>query len=162
MGIETVLFMAFAGMQAISALTSAQNQAKAAVAQGNIAMENKAKETRYRAARQTVSFLNSGLDMEGTPSLVVDETYTTGLKDIRAIGANANAQSKNFIAQGRSEAISAIMGGMKGLPSGSMGSMFETAGSYLPESSLYSLNNMGFGESAYNMLELKDQRAGLY
>lgn len=161
MGIETILFAAFTGMQAISSLMSAQNNAEAAVQQGNIAMENKAKETRYRAARQTVSFLNSGIEMEGTPSLVVDETYTTGLKDIQQIGANANAQSSNFIAQGRSEAISAIVGGMSGM-SGSMGSMFETAGSFLPESVLYDINAAGGGNFAYEALMLKDQRAGLY
>ncbi len=162
MGIETILFAAFTGLQAISSLMNAQSQADAAVKTGEYNMENEAKKVRYAAARQTTSFLSSGLSLEGTPTDVIQETYNTGIKDIKQIGANANSQSSNFIAQGRSQAIGAIAGGLKGLPSGSFGAMFDTAGSFAPDSFAYGLNNAGFGNDAYNMLQQKDQRAGLY
>lgn len=159
MGIETVLFMAFTGMQALSSIMSAQSQADAAVKQGNIDMAEKAKQTRYAAARQNVSFLNSGITLEGTPSLVIDETFNTGLADIRQIGANANAKSENFIAEGRMKAISAIAGGMSGMGGGT-GSMITQAGSFLPDNALFGLNNAGFGNDAFSMMEAKDARGG--
>lgn len=163
MGIETIAFAALTAMSAISKISAGKQQAKAAIQEGNINAANKAKETRYKAARQTLSFLNSGLTLEGTPSSVVDDTYATGIADTNQIISNANSKSKNIIAQSRSEAISTIASsfagaGMGSSMSGSMGSMFSTAGSYLPESFAYSANNAGFGNSAYDMLSMKDAR----
>lgn len=162
MGIETILFAAFTGLQALSTMMSANAQADAAVRQGNIAMQEKAKETRYKAARQNVSFLNSGITLEGTPSMVIDETYTTGLADIKQIGNNANATASNYIAEGRTKAIGQIAGAFGNFAAGSGGSMVTTAGSYLPDKALFKLNDMGFGNDAFSMMEAKDQRMGIY
>lgn len=157
MGIETILFAAFTGLQAVSGMMQAQSQAKSAVAQGNIQMQERAKQVRYAAARQNVSFLNSGLSLEGTPMDVINETFDTGLADIRAIGANANAQSKNIIGQARTQAIGQIAGAFG---DGSFGGMVTSAGSYLPDTALFSLNKAGFGNSAFEMMEMKDARGG--
>lgn len=156
MGIETILFAAFTGLQAVSGMMQAQSQAKSAVAQGNIQMQERAKQVRYAAARQNVSFLNSGLSLEGTPMDVINETFDTGLADIRAIGANANAQSKNIIGQARTQAIGQIAGAFGG---GSFGGM-TGAGSFLPDAALFGMNKAGFGNSAFEMMSAKDARGG--
>lgn len=162
MGIETILFMAFTGLQAVSGMMNAQSQADAAVKQGNLQMAEKAKQVRYATARQNVSFLNSGLSLEGTPMDVINETFDTGIKDIQAIGANANAQSKNIIGQARTQAIGQIAGAFGGMGGGGggFGGMATAAGSYLPDTALFSLNKAGFGNDAFSMMEMKDTRGG--
>lgn len=160
MGIETILFAALTGLSAISKMNAAEKQAKQTVREGELVAKEKAKEIRYKVARQTSSFLNSGLTLEGTPNIVIGETFSTGLEDINNIRNNYNTKSKNLISAGRQEAISTIAGGFAsaGMGGGSMGSMFQTAGSYMPESFAYGLNNAGFGNDAYSMLEMKDAR----
>lgn len=160
MGIETALFLALSVISASGKMNQAKSAAGQTVANGEIAAKEKAKEVRYKVARQTSSFLNSGLTLEGTPQDVIGDTFDTGLQDIGQIRTNANNQSKNIISSARSEAIGQIAGsfGMAAMSGGSAGSMFETAGSYAPDSFAYGLNKAGFGNSAYDMLSLKDAR----
>lgn len=159
MGIETILFAAFTGLKAISEMNAANKAAKVNAREGEIVAKEKAKEVRYKAARQTVSFLNSGVTLDGTPQDVLGETFSTGKEDITNIRSNYNNKSKSIISAGRTQAIGTIASGFgMAAAGGSMGSMFDTAGSYLPESALFKMNDAGFGSSAYNMLELKDAR----
>lgn len=159
MGIETIIFAALTGLKAISQMNAAEKQAKNAVREGEIVAKEKAKEIRYKAARQTQSFLSSGLTLEGTAQTILDETFDTGKEDIANIRASYNNKSKNFISAGRTAAIGTIASGFGNAAlAGSAGSMFETAGSYLPESASFALNDAGFGNSAYNMLSMKDAR----
>lgn len=162
MGIETVIFAALAGLQAVSKMSAAESAAKATIKKGEIDASQSALKTRYAAAKQTASFLASGITLEGTPMDVVNETFKTGKEDVANIRDNANATAKNQISTGRSQAIDSIMGSFKGADiMGSAGSMFDTGLSYLPESASYGLNNMGFGNDAFNALEMKDMRAGI-
>lgn len=127
---------------------NAKNQAQANLDAANLASKEKAKQIRYAAARQTTSFLSSGLTLEGTPDAVIGETYSTGLEDLNQISKNANttnsnlinitnvtnsnlissanAQSKLTVAKGRAEAIDAIVGGFSNFSMG--GSGFQTGG----------------------------------
>lgn len=161
MGIETILFMAFTGLQAVSSMMNANSQADAAIRTGNLQMQEQAKKTRYAAARQTTSFLNSGITLEGTPQDVIQETFTTGIADVKQIGANANTTANNIIGEARTKAIGSIASSFGSFSSGGT-SLTTQAGSYLPDSALFSLNNAGFGTDAYSMLEAKDQRMGIY
>lgn len=162
MGIETILFAAFTGLQAISKMNAANAQAKSIVQQGEINAENSAKQTRLKAASANASFLNSGVTLDGTPNLAINDIFDVGLKDVNQIRSNANSSAKNTIAKGRSDAISGIMTNFAGASAaGSMGSMFTTAGSYLPDSFAYGLNSAGGGNLAYDMLSKSDARAGL-
>ena len=159
MGIETILFAALTGLKAISQMNQAKSQANSIIDEGNLATKEQAKKTRYAAATQTTNFLNSGITLEGTPNSVIDETFKTGQADIKNIANGYNTKAKNTISAGRSAAISTITSGFAGASlGGSMGSMFETAGSYLPESTLYGINSAGGGNFAYDALSLKDAR----
>lgn len=159
MGIETILFAALTGLKAISQMNQAKSQAKSIVAEGNLATKEQAKKTRYAAATQTTNFLNSGITLDGTPNDVIGETFKTGLEDVHNIQSGYNMKAKNAIAAGRSAAISTITSGFAGASlGGSMGSMFETGASYLPESALYGINSAGGGNFAYDALSLKDAR----
>lgn len=126
MGIETILFAAFTGLKAISQMNAANKAAKVNAREGELVAKEKAKEIRYKAARQTVSFLNSGVTLDGTPQDVLGETFSTGQADITNIRHNYDNKSKSIISQGRTEAIGTIASGFGNASiAGSMGSMFD-------------------------------------
>lgn len=151
--------MALSTISAASSMNQAGKQAKAVVAQGNVALAEKAKSIRYAAAKQTTSFLNSGLTLEGTPNTVIGETFDTGLLDLKNMSAGYNSQAKNIIGQARADAIGKIASGFgSAAMGGSMGSMFSTGASYLPDNALFNMNNAGFGNTAYSAFDIKDSR----
>lgn len=141
MGIETILFAVFTGIQAISQIQTAKKEAKAVTRaaeararalklEGDLATKERAKSLRLRVARQASSFLSSGLTLEGTPEAVLNESFEVGFADIKNIGRNfqttidntisaANAQSKSIVAAGRTAAIGTIVGGFANFSFGS-------------------------------------------
>lgn len=155
MGWESILTTALstAGdfIKSSQANSNAKNEANAIVAEGNIQAKNKAREIAYKAGTQRVSFLNSGLTLEGTPMNVIDQTFTTGLEDINQIASNYNNKAKGVISAARSKAISSMANSFAGfsLPGGSSNSGFSS----IRETSAYALNDMGYGNTAYNMLD---------
>lgn len=155
----TLLFAAFTVFQASQQIKAGKAEAKAIVKQGELAGVEKAKQIRHKVARQTSSFLNAGLALEGTPEAVISETFATGKADVAQIAENTNIRSKNAIRSARSRAIGTIV---KGFIGASAGSLFSTAipkaASFLPEQSLFALNQAGFGSTAFEALEFKDLR----
>jgi hypothetical protein len=121
MGVETALIIGSTLLKAGSQMSAAQDAADAEVGRANLEAENKAKQTRYRAASQQLSFLNSGLTLEGTPMSAIQSTFRVGLEDIDLIRSNATKKAKNFLSEGRSQAIGSIASGFSGLEFGSSG-----------------------------------------
>lgn len=130
MGVETALLIGSTLLQASSQMSAAKRNADAEIDEANLVAKNKSKETRYRAAQQQLSFLNSGLTLEGTPMSAIQSTFSTGLEDIELIQSNASKRAKNIISEGRSQAIGTIVGGFSGMAgSSSSGGMFSSFGS---------------------------------
>jgi hypothetical protein len=151
MGIETAIFVSLIAAQAISQVSNASSQAKVARTnalakssalkqEGDLAVSEKAKEIKLRGARQTSSFITSGLTMEGTPMDVLNETFDVGIADIQNIGRNYQtnrenvlrggaAESSSIINAGRTEAIGTIASGAGSYAGGSgAGAMFGAQG----------------------------------
>lgn len=133
MGAEIALILSIGStlLVADQAARSAQSQAKAAVAEGDIAAENKAKQTRLRVARQQLSFINSGLTLEGTPMSVLEGTFATGLEDIQQIQSNAQTTAKNALRAGRTQVLGGLAQGAAGAFGGG-GSIFSGGGFTVP------------------------------
>jgi hypothetical protein len=166
MGIETALFAAASIASARATTSAAKSEAKAVVKQGTLAAKNKATETIVGAAKIRSSFLNSGLTLEGTPSAVIRGAYTTGMDDVTQIAENANTKSKNIMGAARTKAITSLISSAAGAWGGSslgfgdaLQSGVSSVASYLPESTLGSLNEFGFGETAFSAFMKKDARA---
>ncbi len=113
----TIVFLALTAAKAVSQVSNASSRAKvvsqnasakaeALKAEGDIAVKERAKEVRLRAARQASSFITSGLTLEGTPTDVIDETFEVGIADIENIGANFQTSRRNIISSGNAEAQS--------------------------------------------------------
>lgn len=129
MGLETIAILGLALFQADAAIGQSEDEAQAVIDQANLDAENKSKETRLRAARQQVSFLNSGLTLEGTPLSAINSTFDTGIADVNQITSNANKQAKNIIASGRTQAIGSLGQAALGTSFGG-GDMFAGSGTF--------------------------------
>jgi hypothetical protein len=116
MGLETAI--AFAAVSAASGVYNASQQTKQAkkaaqtqVVEGDLRASELAKKAKASVASQRVSFLNSGLSLEGTPLSVMESTLSSGLEDVTLTQSNAQQAAKNTIAAGRSAAISSVLSG---------------------------------------------------
>lgn len=151
MGWESILTTALSVggefLKSNQAAGNAKREAQAIVDEGNIKAKNKAREVMYKAGTQRVSFLNSGLTLEGTPMNVIDQTFDTGIEDINQIASNYNNKAKATISSARSSMISNLANSFSGfgVPGGAV--------SGLREQTAYALNNAGFGNTAYEMLD---------
>lgn len=118
----TAVMVGLSAVSAASQVSQAKKQAKATIAEGNIVAANKAKEVARKTAAQRVSFLNSGLTLEGTPMSVMESTFNTGLEDIGQISQNYNRIAKSQISAGRTSALSTMASSFAGASMPSMGS----------------------------------------
>lgn len=162
MGVETAIIIGLSAASAVGQISNANREAKDTIKQGNLETQNKAKQIIARTAAAQSSFLTSGLTLEGTPSAALNSMFDSGLEDISQLGSNYNSKAKSIISQGRTAALGTLAGSFAGASFGSGGltSAFESAGSYLPDSFAYGLNDLGFGESATNMINISDKRNG--
>lgn len=160
MGIETAIILGLTALSAVSTMSAANKEAEAAIKEGNIVAANKAKETKLKAARLQTSFLNSGLTLEGTPMATINDTFSTGLADINQISSNYNSKAKAAISKGRSSVLSSFASTFMGMGAAEAGlsKMFTSA----TESTAFALNDMGFGNTAFDMLEASDNAAGVF
>lgn len=117
----TAIYVGLSVVGAASQASAAKQQAKATIQQGNIASANRAQEIARKAATQRVSFLNSGLTLEGTPMNVIESTFNTGLQDLNQISSNYNKAAKNQISAGRSAALSSLASSFSGIDFGGGG-----------------------------------------
>lgn len=104
---------------AIGGYNSAKSQARQTIKQGEREAQNRADEIMKLASRQRVLYLHAGLELEGTPQAVVNDTYNTGIADVKAIRAAYNQQAKNIITQARAN----LLGGLAKAGTSLMGSM---------------------------------------
>lgn len=118
MGIETIAMIGFSLLQAGAANKQAKREAKAIVESQNIQNKNKALEISRKAANAKVSFLNSGVTLEGTPSLAISSIFNTGIEDINLASRNAETRAKNVISNARNESLAnigkTVIGGFAG------------------------------------------------
>lgn len=157
MGIETIAFLALSAVSASMKMNDAKKQAEGVAREGELVAKEKAKEVRYKVARQTSSFLNSGLTLEGTPQDVIGETFSTGKEDIGNIQSNYNAKSKNIISSARTEAIGQIAGSFAGASlGGSAGSMFGATSAGVQ--SAYNGTGFGTGYDVYKSVNNPSNR----
>jgi hypothetical protein len=159
MGIETAIILGLSVASAAGEIRQSEKQAAAVARQGELEAKNKAKDVRLNVARQTASFLNSGLELEGTPMASIQGMYKTGLKDVNQIRENTNIQTRNIISQGQSAAMSTLAQAGMGY-AGGVG--LEKIGSAVTENVAYGMNNLGFGNEAYDLLQASDIRNGFY
>lgn len=128
MGWETLAIAGFQGMQAVNTMKQGDRAANAAVAQGQIALQNSANNTIRTTGKLQSSFLQSGLTLEGGPMDVITRAFASGNTDLSRIASNTNATAKNDINSARSKAIEGLVQGVGGASMGS--SLMSGAGDF--------------------------------
>lgn len=112
MGVGAVVAAAVVGTLGTASAIGKYNQEKSAARwkakEGQQAMENRKKEILQLAAKQKMAYLDAGLDLEGTPQSVIQETYQTGVEDVKAISDSYNQQITNQIRIARAELVGGI------------------------------------------------------
>jgi hypothetical protein len=109
MGVGAAIAVAALGTaSAIGKYNQEKSAARWKAKEGQQAMENRKKEILQLAAKQKMAYLDAGLDLEGTPQSVIQETYQTGVEDVKAISDSYNQQIKNQIMAARAELVGGI------------------------------------------------------
>lgn len=137
MGIETAAVV-MAGLQvANGVMTAKDSQKQAKYANDAIMKATKQKvdikrlETSRTIASQKVGYLKSGVELVGSATDVLYDTFSTSEKDINAMVNDANTQMRNNTKQATSSARAALLQGIMGagqtmLMAGSMQSNLPT------------------------------------
>lgn len=104
-------------LKGIGGYNQSKSNARAYATQAGIQARNRAQDIQALASVQKMSFLNSGVELTGTPAAVINDTYNTGLEDLEAIRSGYQTQIKNSLVQGRSNLLgvlgTAAVGGYK-------------------------------------------------
>ena len=66
------------------------------------------RDTKRLRSRQLVNFLKSGVQLEGTPLAILEETEKLGAEDIESLERQEQAQIGRFEAQGRTALLSGV------------------------------------------------------
>ncbi len=117
MGVETAVALGFTALSATGNLLAANEQQEAAEQQARITEAESAEAARVRRielkkfeAVQRGRFLSSGVTIEGSPLLVLEETRREGEKEVRAIRRFGAARAETFRQTGRAAALRGITG----------------------------------------------------
>lgn len=108
MGIETAIIAGLGLASAIGNFNQQKSEARQTAHHGTIEAAKRANEIKSLAAKQRVSYLQAGLELEGTPQAVINDTYNTGMQDIHAISEGYNQQSKNIMNKARANLLGDI------------------------------------------------------
>ncbi len=105
MGIETAVIAGLGLASAIGQYNQSKSEMKQNTKAGEIAAWRRADEIKRLASKQRVSYLSAGLELEGTPQAVVNDTYNTGIADVLAIRSAYNQKSKNILKSAQAQLL---------------------------------------------------------
>lgn len=114
MGWETVVLAGFNAMQAVGQVKQGKAEAKAIAREAEINASNVAQNTLRTAGDLKVSFLQSGLTLEGGPTDILTQAFEQGYTDIGRIKSNADASIKNTMSKARTAALTTLAKGAVG------------------------------------------------
>lgn len=106
--------------QSIGQFNQAKSNARSLASEARITATNRAREIESLAATQRVSYLNSGLELEGTPAAVIANTHQIGREDVAAINSSYKKQIKNLMTQARANLLSGLLTSSAQIGSGVM------------------------------------------
>lgn len=94
----------------IGEFNASKSNARALKREGEIKIDQRKKEILELVAQQKVGYVDSGVEFEGTPQNVMQDTYNTGWEDIEALRTSYNTQIKNTMKKARAGLLGSIAG----------------------------------------------------
>ena len=95
--------------QSIGEYNQAKSNARTLKKEAKVTALNRAREIESLASTQRVSYLNSGLELEGTPMSVISDTVQIGREDVAAIKSSYKTQVKNLMTEARANLLSGLV-----------------------------------------------------
>lgn len=159
MGWETGVTSLMSAYQNYQKTNQAEDTANAQVQEGEYKASNIADNTLRTAGKLQTSFLQGGISLDGGPNAVIQQAFAKGTTDINRTLTNANNQSASTINGARTAALSMLSQTFMGSTGGAAGdSQGVSSGlSQLNSSVAYGLNDAGYGNTAYDMLDNSDR-----
>lgn len=96
MGVAAAVIAGLGVAGAVGSYNASKSQARQVQKEAAITAARRAEDIKKLAAKQRVAYVSAGLELEGTPQVVMTDTYNTGIADIWNIKANADQQAKNI------------------------------------------------------------------
>lgn len=151
MGWETGVSLGFNALSGFNKMQEGKAQANAIVQSGENVAQNEADATARKIGTLQTSFLHSGiaLDNIGGTSAVFQQAATQGYTNISRTIADTNAKSSNAFNTARTASLESIASGFKKFGAPNLGGV----GDALTSNTAYALNDMGYGNTAYDMLD---------
>lgn len=151
MGWETSVSLGFNALSGFNKMSEGKAQASAIVQSGENVAQNEADATVRKMGTLETSFLHSGiaLDNIGGTAAVFKQAATQGYTNINRTIANTNADAANKFNAARTASLESIASGFKNFGAADLGGV----GDAFKSQSAYALNDMGFGNTAYDMLD---------
>lgn len=94
----------------IGDFNASKSNARALKEEGKIKIDQRKKEILQLVAQQKVGYVDSGVEFEGTPQNVMQDSYNTGMEDIEALRTSYNTQIKNAMKKARAGLLGSIAG----------------------------------------------------
>ena len=90
---------------AVGKYNSSKSAARNVKKQAAIEAHNRMEEIKKLTAEQRVRYISAGLQLEGTPEQVINDTYNKGMADVWNIYSNSKQNAKNIMTVARSQLI---------------------------------------------------------
>lgn len=149
MGWETGISLGFNALQGFNKMQAGKAEASAIEQQGENVAQNEADTTVRKLGSLETSFAHGGiaLDNLGGTAAIFQQAAKQGYTNIHRTIDNANTEAQNSFNAARTSSLESIASGFQkfGVPGG--------IGSTVTEQAAYALNDMGFGNTAYDMLD---------
>lgn len=91
---------------AVGKFNQAKSDARGLRREAEQKMEQRKQEILKLAATQKVGYVQAGVELEGTPQAVIQDTYDTGIADVNAIKDSYQQTIKNQMTAARAELLS--------------------------------------------------------
>lgn len=143
MGVAAAVIAGLGVAGAVGSYNASKSQARQVQKEAAITAARRAEDIKKLAAKQRVAYVSAGLELEGTPQVVMTDTYNTGIADIWNIKNNAEQQAKNI----RKTATAQLLGNLAqvGANAYSMSSTGSSGTDLNPEQTNYYNQNSRFG-----------------
>ena len=96
----------------IGEYNAAKSQNRLTARQGEQAIEDRKQEILHTAARQKIGYIQAGVELTDTAQNVMQDTYQTGIKDIKSLKYNYQQTIKNNLTQARANLLGNLASGI--------------------------------------------------
>lgn len=113
MGVELMVASAVLGVAGgVADYNQAKSDARAVERETALNVAERKKLTEQQLGNQTMTFLKSGVNLEGSADAVLEETKKIGSEDVAAMQLFGRNKAKNIKRQGRAGLFNSLTGGI--------------------------------------------------